>query len=149
MLQSELRVMNSRRGSDYDGALLRIPATDAIVWACLAFKTWLMRISKFREEVIKNRSWYIEKVTGNGVLLIAYRCLSFYNVCQRVAMYPGNRKSSKREVRQIDISSPNFDRTQTLDVFNSLRIIFMLCNSLMEKRAIYSFTLTLISRKRP
>ena len=34
-------------------------------------------ISKFREELIKDRSRYIEKVTGNGVLLIAINACLF------------------------------------------------------------------------
>ena len=53
-------------------------------------------ISKFREELINDRSRYIEKVTGNGVLLIAINACLFYNVCRRGAIYFRNRKSSKR-----------------------------------------------------
>ena len=53
-------------------------------------------ISKFREELIKDRSKYIEKVTGNGVLLIAINACLFYNVCRRGATYFRNRKASKR-----------------------------------------------------
>ena len=50
-------------------------------------------ISKFREELINDRSRYIEKVTGNGVLLIAINACLFYNVCRRGAIYSRNRKS--------------------------------------------------------
>ena len=52
-------------------------------------------------------------------------------------MYPGNRKSSKREVRQIDISSPNSDRTQTLDVFSLCRCWLVFC-------LLYSFVVSFL-----
>ena len=57
------------------------------------------------------------EVTGNDVLLITVNASLFYNVCQRGAIYPKNRKFSEIESRQTVISSSNFNRTQTLAAF--------------------------------
>ena len=70
-------------------------------------------VSKLREELFKYRYRYIERVTGNDVLLITISASIIDNVSQREAIYSRNRRSSKIEVRQIDISSPNSYRAQT------------------------------------
>ena len=107
---------NLHRRSDYCSALSRIAATDASVLSSSQSVTY-HAISKFREELLKSRYRYIEKVTGNHFLLLKINVSLFYNVCQRGAIYPKNRKSSEIEVKQIVISSPNSNRTQTLVVF--------------------------------
>ena len=63
---------NSHRGSDYGSALSRIPAINGIVCACLAVRVTSHAVSKLREELFKYRYRYryIERVTGNDVLLI-------------------------------------------------------------------------------
>ena len=94
---------NSYRGSGYDSALSRIPATNGIVWACLAVRVTSHAVSKLREELFKYRYRYIERVTGNDVLLITISASIIDNVSQREAIYSRNRRSSKIEVRQIDI----------------------------------------------
>ena len=45
-------------------------------------------ISKFREELIKDRSKYIEKVTGNGVLLIAINACLFITFVEEEQYIP-------------------------------------------------------------
>ena len=94
---------NSHRGSDYGSALSRIHATNGIVWACLAVRVTSHAVSKLREQLFKYRYRYIERVTGNDVLLITISASIIDNVSQREAIYSRNRRSSKIEVRQIDI----------------------------------------------
>ena len=122
---------NSHRGSGYGSALSRIPATDGSVWACLTVIVTSHAVSKFREELFKYRYRYIERVTGNDVLLGIISASIFYNNSQRGATYSRNRRSSKTEVRQIDISSPNSYRAQTLVVLSLYRccLVFCLLNS--------------------
>ena len=122
---------NSHRGSDYGSALSRIPATNGIVCACLAVRVTSHEVSKLREELFKYRYRYIERVTGNDVLLSIISASIFDNVSQRGAIYSRNRRSSKTEVRQIDISSPNSYRAQTLVVLSLYRccLVFCLLNS--------------------
>ena len=118
---------NSHRGSDYGSALSRIPATNGIVWACLAVRVTSHAVSKLREELFKYRYRYIERVTGNDVLLITISASIIDNVSQREAIYSRNRRSSKIEVRQIDISSPNSHRAQTLVVLSLYRCCLVFC----------------------
>ena len=118
---------NSHRGSDYGSALSRIPATNGIVWACLAVRVTSHAVSKLREELFKYRYRYIERVTGNDVLLITISASIIDNVSQREAIYSRNRRSSKIEVRQIDISSPNSYRAQTLVVLSLYRCCLVFC----------------------
>ena len=67
---------NSHRRSDYCSALSRIAATDAIVLSSSQSVTY-HAISKFREELLKSRYRYIEKVTGNYILLITIFFIMF------------------------------------------------------------------------
>ena len=60
-----------------------------------------LRVEKSDELFAKLQSQHMEKLL----------------LCRRGAIYPKNRKSSKTEVRQIIIASPNSNRTHTLVVF--------------------------------
>ena len=84
-------------------------------------------VSKLREELFKYRYRYIERVTGNDVLLITISASIIDNVSQREAIYSRNRRFSKIEVRQIDISSPNSYRAQTLVVLSLYRCCLVFC----------------------
>ena len=85
-------------------------------------------VSKLREELFKYRYRYIDRVTGNDVLLITISASIIDNVSQREAIYSRNRRSSKIEVRQIDISSPNSCGAQTLVVLSLYRCcLFFVC----------------------
>ena len=66
-----------KRRSDYCSALTQIPVTVGIVWAFLAVSVTSHAIGKFREELFKYRYRYIEKVTGNYVLLITINASLF------------------------------------------------------------------------
>ena len=55
-------------------------------------------------------------------------------------MYPKNRKSSKIEVRQIVVSSPNSNRTQTLVAFFFVIADFFYFSFILLIRSIISFT---------
>ena len=68
---------NLHRGSDYYSALTQIPVTVGIVRAFLAVSVTSHAIGKFREELFKYRYRYIEKVTGNNVLLITINASLF------------------------------------------------------------------------
>ena len=85
---------NSHRGSGYGSTLSRIPATDGSVWACLTVIVTSHAVSKFREELFMYRYRYIERVTGNDVLLSIISANMFDNISQRRAIYSRNRRSS-------------------------------------------------------